>query len=111
MNKYTLYTIHCLSFASWACVILGFGGQIPVVVLAVTTFILFAFACAIHGVGHRWYAPVYAFIALTLSQGNSTWSLDAHLHERFGPAYPWPQSNDPVLISGLVRQLLLLWYR
>lgn len=96
-----------VSLCSWACCVLGFLGQTPSVVLALSTLYLFAVACTVHGVGHRWYAPVYAFLFLALSSTNHSYAIDAWLSSVF-PNYPFAPSSSSVLLSGIGRKLAFL---
>ncbi len=95
---------------SWICCILGFGGQLPAVITGVGVLLLNGVAQGAIGRCHRWYVPTYTLLALALSDGRGTYSLDAILFDAWS-GYPFPTlaaESSPVLQSGLARKLVLV---
>jgi hypothetical protein len=105
-----LRLLRAVVMVSWVCCILGFGGPLPPVLTGVGVLVLNGVAQGAIGTCHRWYMPTYTLLALALSDGRSTHSLDALLLDAWAD-YPFPTlaaESSPVLLSGLARKLVLV---
>jgi hypothetical protein len=101
-----LRVLTIISIVSWICCVLGFAGHLPVIVLGITSFLLFAVCGSTCGIGHRWYANVYTFMILMLSNGNHEYAVDSYLFELYPTTYWFPPTNNVVLRSGMGRKLV-----
>jgi hypothetical protein len=108
---------------SFISCILGFGGQYPVIMVFISSFLLQTIALSLVGTSHRWYVPVFCLGALCFSNGNGTYSLDYFLFnspilKQFNINYPFSPPclldnynhtlpNMSIYCTGFSRQLIL----
>jgi len=116
VNVPMLTLIRNTTLLAFACCILGFGGQVPPVIVGVGMLLLHGVVQGCIGTSHRWYVPVYTCLALALANGNGDLSVDAWASEKWGSAYPFapvcPASGGvlplSLLCSGYARKMVLL---
>ena len=99
--------IRFICVIAWINCILGFGGTWSYALTGICALILHGIIVGCTGSNHRWYAPVYTLLALTLCHGNGSFSVDHYFELRYSN-YPFTTSTDTSLLaSGFGRKVAM----